>query len=217
MRIGIIGGTGKEGRGMAQRWAKAGHDVRIGSRDAARARATALELGDASGTSAGSLQGGDDAWAVNDAEVVLLSVPCGAHGNTLTGLEGRSRAESCSTSPSHCRPRRSGRCTCRRGWPPPWKRRHCSCRGCGSWPPCTTLAPPIPPTPSTKIDCDVLACSDDPEALQVSLSLIADLGLRGFDAGPLCNAVALESLTLVLLHLNRHSKGSGAGIRLTGV
>ena len=45
MRIGIIGGTGKEGRGMALRWVRAGHQVFIGSRDEARARASVQELG----------------------------------------------------------------------------------------------------------------------------------------------------------------------------
>ena len=44
MRIGIIGGTGREGRGIAMRWARAGHEVVLGSRDAARAAEKAREL-----------------------------------------------------------------------------------------------------------------------------------------------------------------------------
>jgi predicted dinucleotide-binding enzyme len=66
------------------------------------------------------------------------------------------------------------------------------------------------------VDCDVLACSDDAKALESCLALIRDLGVRAFDAGPLANAVALESLTPVLLHLNKVYKTS-AGIRITGV
>jgi predicted dinucleotide-binding enzyme len=66
------------------------------------------------------------------------------------------------------------------------------------------------------VDCDVLACSDDPKALETCLGVIKDLGVRAFDAGPLANAVALESLTPVLLHLNKLYKTS-AGIRLTGL
>jgi predicted dinucleotide-binding enzyme len=65
------------------------------------------------------------------------------------------------------------------------------------------------------IDCDVLACSDDAAALELALGLIRDLGLRGFAVGPLRNAVALESLTPVLLYLNRSLKTS-VGIRITG-
>ena len=43
------------------------------------------------------------------------------------------------------------------------------------------------------------------------------LGLRGVDAGVLKNAVALESLTPVLLHINRRYKSVGSGIRITGI
>jgi hypothetical protein len=68
-----------------------------------------------------------------------------------------------------------------------------------------------------EIECDVLACSDDEAALETALGLIRDLGMRAFHAGPLANAVALESLTPVLLHITKHYKGSGVGIRLTGV
>jgi predicted dinucleotide-binding enzyme len=67
-----------------------------------------------------------------------------------------------------------------------------------------------------RIDCDVLACSDNPQALELALGLIRDLGVRAFNAGPLRNAVALEALTPVLLHLNRIHKTS-VGIRITGV
>ena len=54
-------------------------------------------------------------------------------------------------------------------------------------------------------------------ALETALALIQDLGVRAFDAGPLANAVALESLTPVMLHMNKRYKSAGVGIRLTGV
>jgi predicted dinucleotide-binding enzyme len=63
----------------------------------------------------------------------------------------------------------------------------------------------------------VLACSDDAEALKTVLALIESLGTRALDAGPLANAVALESLTPVLLHINRKYKNPGVGIRFTGL
>jgi 8-hydroxy-5-deazaflavin:NADPH oxidoreductase len=72
MRIAVLGGTGKEGRGLALRWAKAGHSVVIGSRDAERARAKAKELSDLSGK---DLSGADNVSAASGAEVVLLAVP----------------------------------------------------------------------------------------------------------------------------------------------
>jgi NADPH-dependent F420 reductase len=71
--------------------------------------------------------------------------------------------------------------------------------------------------PEHTFDCDVLVCGDDKEARGVVISIISDLGLRGVDAGALKNAIALESLTPVLLHINRRYKSVGAGIRITGI
>src|SRR5262249_9607879 len=69
--------------------------------------------------------------------------------------------------------------------------------------------------PSYAVQCDVLVAADDERARSTALALVRDLGLRGLDAGPLDNAVALESLTPVLIHLNRKYGSSGAGIVFT--
>jgi predicted dinucleotide-binding enzyme len=68
-----------------------------------------------------------------------------------------------------------------------------------------------------ELECDVLACSDHADALATVLPVLADLGTRAFDAGPLANAVALEALTPVLLQLNRKYKSPGVGVRFTGL
>ena len=88
MKIGIVGGTGREGKGLALRWVAAGHDVAIGSRDAERARSIAAELRESlpDGQRA-RLTGDGNAAIVADAELVVLSVPYGAHNATLTGLK----------------------------------------------------------------------------------------------------------------------------------
>jgi predicted dinucleotide-binding enzyme len=65
--------------------------------------------------------------------------------------------------------------------------------------------------------CDVLVVADDARAKETALKLVTDLGLRALDAGPLDNAVALESLTPVLIHLNKTYKSAGAGIIFTGL
>jgi hypothetical protein len=67
------------------------------------------------------------------------------------------------------------------------------------------------------IDCDVLVTGDDAAAKEVVLRLARDAGCRAFDAGGLANAVAAESLTAVMIALNRRYKARGAGIRLTGL
>src|SRR5579883_738384 len=86
MRLGIIGGTGKEGAGLALRWAKAGHQVTIGSRDAERAKARAAEL---TAKGHGTIVGGDNAECARDADVVLLSVPYSGHADTLRALKSQ--------------------------------------------------------------------------------------------------------------------------------
>src|ERR1700722_13676979 len=83
MRIGIVGGTGREGRGLALRWAKAGHEGALGSRGEERARARAEEL---RGIAGGTIEGGSNEWSVSAADVVVLSVPYAAHGETLRAL-----------------------------------------------------------------------------------------------------------------------------------
>ena len=67
------------------------------------------------------------------------------------------------------------------------------------------------------VDCDVLVCADVGDAKAEVIKLVAAAGMRGIDAGPLKNAVAAESLTPVLLHVNRVYKIKGAGIRITGL
>jgi 8-hydroxy-5-deazaflavin:NADPH oxidoreductase len=71
--------------------------------------------------------------------------------------------------------------------------------------------------PNAAIHCDVLVVADDERARTVALDLVRALGLRGLDAGPLANAVALESLTPVLIHLNKKYKSPGSGIVFTGI
>ncbi|MBC7173344.1 MAG: NAD(P)-binding domain-containing protein, partial [Polyangiaceae bacterium] len=83
MRIGIVGGTGREGRGIAIRWAAAGHEVTIGSREASRGAEKAAELSAAHGV---KLVGGDNVGACRDAEIVLLSVPFSGHAETVREL-----------------------------------------------------------------------------------------------------------------------------------
>lgn len=215
MRIGIVGGTGREGRGLALRWSAKGHTIVLGSRDAGRAKEKAAEFfAEASGQK-GPIEGATNEEAAG-AEVVLLTVPYAAHADTLKGLKTAlaGRVVIDITVPLQ---------------PPKVTQVHL--------PPGTSAALEAQSLldPSTRvvatlhhissahlgdaahpIDSDVLVCSDDQEARALAIGLVEDLGLRGLDAGPLRNAVALESLTPVLLHLNRKYK-TNTGIRITGI
>ena len=82
MRIGILGGTGPQGRGLGRRFANAGHEVLLGSRDAGRAQQAADELG-----AAGDVRGVANAEAAR-AELVVVAVPYEGHADLLASLAG---------------------------------------------------------------------------------------------------------------------------------
>jgi len=214
MKIAIVGGTGKEGQGMAMRWAKAGHAVAIGSRDAARAESTASELAAKAGT---PISGGDNAQTVAQADVVVLAVPYSAHADTLRALAHALHGKILVDITVPLKPANVRKVSLPAGQAAALEAQ--ALLGAD-----TKVVAALHHVSSNHlseldhaIECDVLACSDDGEALALVLRLIEDLGTRALDAGPLANAVALESLTPVLLHLNRRYKSPGAGIRFTGL
>ena len=90
MRIGILGGTGKEGAGLARRWAQSGHDIIIGSRDAERARAKSAEL---SGQAGRAISGMSNRVAAASAEVVVLAMPASGLAATLGELTDACRGK----------------------------------------------------------------------------------------------------------------------------
>ena len=81
MKIAVIGGTGDLGAGLAMRWARAGHDIVVGSRDAGRAAEAGERLNAAAGTS--TITGLENAAAAAASEVVALTVPFANHGPML--------------------------------------------------------------------------------------------------------------------------------------
>src|SRR6201996_340869 len=81
-KVAVLGGSGKEGSGLALRWAKAGYQVTIGSRDAARAQAAAAELNGILGAERLSGAANRDAAAASD--VIVLTVPWSAQQPTAT-------------------------------------------------------------------------------------------------------------------------------------
>ena len=214
MKVAIIGGTGKEARGMALRWTRAGHSVVLGSRDAGRAAEKAQEL---SGLGCGTLTGTDNKSACLGADVVVLSIPYSAHPTTLAELKDVLQNALVIDITVPLKPP-----AIRTVSLPPGKSTALEAQA--------LLGPQARVVAAMHhvsavhladiehgIDCDVLACSDDAAALETAIKLISDLGVRAFDAGPLANAVALESLTPVLLHMNKRYKSAGVGVRFTGV
>ncbi len=207
MKIGIIGGTGKEGRGLAQRWARAGHDVFIGSRDADKGAQKAAEYG---------LRGGGNEAAC-DADVVVLSVPYKAHAPTLEGLRGALQGRLLVDITVPLRPPKIAEVHLPEGGAAALEAQALLGEGVRVVGAMHHVSSVKLGDPDAEIDCDVLVCGDDEAARDVVVGLVGDLGMRGIDAGALRNAIALESLTPVLLHINKRYGAKGAAIRITGV
>jgi len=212
MRIAVVGGTGKEGQGLAIRWGRAGHAVVLGSRDAERARAKAAELAAAGH---GAIDGADNVEAARGAEVVVLTVPYAAHGDTLRAIAPVLAGKVLIDVTVPLRPPKVSRVQL-----PPGRAAALEAQAIVG--PDTKVAAALHHVshahladPMMKVHTDVLVATDDAVARATTLALIRDLGMRGLDAGPLDNAVALESLTPVLIHLNKTYKSPGAGIVFT--
>ena len=214
MKLGLVGGTGREGTGLSVRWAKAGHVVAVGSRDAARAVEKAAELSRVAGV---TIAGGDNRSVAQGADVVILCVPYGAHTETLRELKAdlAGKVVIDITVPLA---------------PPKVREVHLP-EGVSAAQEAAEILGPDVRLVSTlhhvssahlgdhahQFACDVLVCGDDLSSKDTTIVLIQDLGLRAFDAGPLRNAVALESMTPVLLYLNKRYQSDGAGLRIIGL
>ena len=213
--IAVIGGTGKEGKGLARRWAHAGHDVIIGSRDAARAEAAAGELNAALG--AANIRGLGNADAAQAAEVVVLSVPYEAHRATLEmikdGTQGKVLIDV--TAPLDPANKRKAYRV------PEGSAGLAAQQFLGDAVRVVSAFQNISYTHLTDVEedpsCDVLVCGNDKEAKKIVIGLAKDAGMTAFDAGPIENAVVAEGLTAVLININIAFKIKNAGIHITGV
>jgi len=214
MRIAIIGGTGKEGRGLSLRWAKAGHEILVGSRDAERGRARAAELAAEGGA---GMQGGDNAWAAAGCDVAVLSVPYAGHAALVEELRPMLAGKIVIDLSVPLQPPKIRQVSLPEGRAAALEAQAILGSGTRVVAALHHVSSVHLADPEHAVECDVLACSDDANALGTALELISALGLRGLDAGPLVNAIALESLTPVLLHLNKRYKSPGTGIRFTGL
>jgi NADPH-dependent F420 reductase len=214
MKLGLVGGTGKEGSGLSVRWAKAGHTVAIGGRDAERAKEKATEL---SAENAVNITGGDNASVVKGADVVILCVPYSAHGSTLEGLKAELAGKLLVDITVPLKPPTVREVNLPKGTSAAQEAQ-------ALLDPSTKLVAALHHVSSVhlqdhghEIACDVLLCGDDAAAKEAVTALIKDLGMRGLDAGPLKNAVALESLTPVLLYMNKRYKSEGTGLHITNI
>ena len=205
--IAIIGGTGAEGIALALRFTRAGASVRIGSRSLERAQKASRQVVEKAGR--GIVEGFENADAVRDARVVVLTVPPDAQIETLQSLASsfhpdailvdatvrlQSEANSALVAVEHV---------------------PAGVRVASAF---HTLSAGLLSNLEESIDSDVLICADDPEAKAVAMELVEMLpGARAVDAGGLKRSRLIENTVQLLIALNRAHKVRHAGIRITGL
>jgi len=219
LTVGIIGGTGDQGRGLAYRLARAGQTVLIGSRSAERAVRAADEIGGMPGVPAGAaVSGGDNVEVATRSDAVVIAVPWDGHRATITELreplagkvvvdcvnplgfdkqgpyplvveEGSAAQQAAALLPNS--------------------------RVCAAF---NHVSAPLLADPEVdRIDLDVLICTEDRELVGIVSGLAARIpGMRGVYAGRLRNAHQIEAFTANLIAINKRYKAH-AGIRVTDV
>jgi len=205
VRIAVVGGTGDFGLALAQRLVEAGHDVVIGSRDAARASAKAAEAGAA---------GASNEDAVRGADLVVLAVKAEAALSTAESLAGAlggdvpvlSVASELRFTKQGVLPGEDARSIAERTQ-------------------ALLHAPVVSGLHSLaaaslahgKAEGDALVCGDHPGAKEIVLELAgAVVTGRALDAGPLASSRALEGMTAVIVNLNKRYRAH-AGVQITGL
>ncbi|WP_293780599.1 NADPH-dependent F420 reductase [uncultured Aeromicrobium sp.] len=213
-RIAVIGGTGPQGRGLAYRFALAGHDVTVGSRDEVRAKEKAAEIAERAGA---SVAGASNAAAAAEADVVLLAVPWDGHAELVGSLAGELAGKvviSC-VNPLGFDERGPYGLTLQESAAEEAQRLVPEARVVGAFHHVAALS--LWKTPKPLTHEDVLVCGDDAEATSLVQDLAVSVtGRRGIDAGALRLARQLEPLTAVLISMNKRYK-TRSGVAITGI
>ena len=215
MTIAVLGGTGKEGSGLALRWAQSGYRVLIGSRSAEKAEAKAEEMNAILDSEI--VEGFDNATAAAQADIVVLSVPISAQQGTLESVKDAVQGKTLIDVTGPLQPPAVRTVHVPKGHSAVLQTQEFLGEGVKVVAAFQNVSAVHLKHTDMAVDCDVLVCGDDDEAKANAIHLVEATGMRGIDAGPLANAVAAEALTPVLLYINKKYGVKGAGIRITGV
>jgi len=211
--IAILGGTGALGAALAQRLAKAGHDIRIGSRDPAKAAAFAAEV--RAGHPTYEMSGASLRDAAGAAEICVLTVPYAAHADTLGQVKGLVAGKIVIDATVPLMPPKVGTV-------------QLPAAGCAAVEAQAILGPEAKVVSALQnigaeklggaaVDGDVLVAGDDAGAAAAVCALLTSIGLRSWHVGPLANSAAAEAMTSVLIQINRRYKRVQSGVRITGM
>jgi hypothetical protein len=209
--VGVLGGTGDQGRGLAYRLAAVGNPVIIGSRSAERAQAAAAELG-------AGVRGMANADAARESDVVIVAVPWEGHTDLLASLAGPL----------------AGKVVIDCVNPLGFDKRGCYPLPVPGGSAAEQAAEVLPDShvvgafhhvsavvlldpEVTTVDLDVMVLGEDREATDLVQALAGRIpGIRGVYAGRLRNCGQVEALTANFVSINRRYKAH-AGLRITDI
>lgn len=214
MNIVIVGGTGDLGFGLGYRWAKAGHQIVIGSRQKERAMEAAGRINEMTGTQNAKGLANED--AVLEGDIVVLAVPDAARAAVLELIkplvQGKTVVDV--TIPLRFNPLR---------YEAPEEGSNAQQtqavlgEGVKVVAAFHTVSAAMLENPEKEVKGDALIMGGDEEAKNTLIGLADDIGLRGFDAGSLLNARTVEGLTPMIIGMNKRYKRGHIGIALTGI
>lgn len=220
-RIAIIGATGDQGYGLALRFAKAGEDIIIGSRDQNRALDAAKRVRAILGGGV-KIDGMENADAASNANITILTVPFAAHIDIIQSIRDSLKDGDIFVDVAipletaiNGQPTRTIQV---------WE-------GSAAAHAARLIKKDVKIVAAFNnlssealqqlvrdVDCDVLVCSDHADARQRIMDLANKIpGARALDAGPLENARIVEQITALLISLNIRYKKKSSGIRITGI
>ena len=212
----ILGGTGQQGRGLAQRLSRAGYPIVVGSRDPQRAAAT-VAAWPSTGTSIETAGYGD---AIAAAAIVLVTVPFDSVGAILAEHHARFLPGALVvdvTVPVMFAGGKAALADVAEGS----AAEHIRARV----PAVARVAVAFKTVPAhvlndidRALDCDEFVCGDSPEARSETAAIVETIpGLRAVDVGPLARARSVEHLTLLAIGINRRHKIHDARFRIVGL
>lgn len=212
--IAVIGGTGALGSGFAQRWARAGYPVVIGSRSAESAAAKASEM--AAGIKGSKISGLENGAAAAAADIVVLTVPYSNHEPMLRAVRDGAQGKILVDATVPLVPPKVARVQLPAGGSAAKEAQAFLGDGVQVVSAFQNVAADLLQDEASRIDCDVLVCGNKREARDAVVALAEAAGLKAWHAGPIDNSAAAEALTSVLIFINRNGGVDHAGIRITG-
>lgn len=215
LSLAIIGGTGTQGTALAGRFAKAGVPIIIGSRDAQRGAEAASAMN--ARLNLDTVAGMSNRDAAQKGDIVLLSVPYDGMQPILDDLKQVVADKIVINIASSLDPVKKTRARIMPKGSITAEIQEFFGEGTRVVAAFQNISPEKLASESATIDSDVFVCGGDKDAREKVIALCAQAGIDAFDVGVLANAVAVETLTAVLIAVNVKYKVKGAGIRLTNV